>query len=83
MENIRTSLIAEAILLHLQQCPASADTLEGICLWWIDSRALGANFHNTLLALEHLEQEQKVERIAFGGGYIWRKPRNFGNNTHH
>ncbi len=83
MNDRRTSLIAEAILLHLERYPGSADTLEGICLWWIDFSSLGANLFSTQLALEQLEQEHRVERIMLGGRQLWRKSRETGNYTHH
>ena len=75
MDHSPTQLIAQAILLHLEQCPASADTVEGIQAWWIDACALGASLAGTLTALEQLERDRKVERLVLGGRQLWRKAR--------
>lgn len=77
MNKSRVSLIAKAVSRHLEMYPSSADTLEGIHLWWIDSDSLGASLSDTYQALRLLEKQQLIEHFDLGGRELWRKIRSY------
>ena len=59
---------------YLHSNPESADTLDGVHSYWIQSPELKAI---TQAALERLENTGIVERMAYGrDNVLWRRPRN-------
>lgn len=52
--------IANEITHYLQQHQFAADTLEGICLWWITKQRIEEDKNRVLAALEYLIQHQQL-----------------------
>ncbi|MBL8484472.1 MAG: hypothetical protein KF778_07700 [Rhodocyclaceae bacterium] len=67
--------IAAAIAAHLERCPNSSDTVDGIQLWWVGPLVPGATLENTFLALQLLERQGLVERSDLAGRSLWHRPR--------
>jgi hypothetical protein len=63
---------ARLIEQYLALRPLAADTVEGIRLWWIDWPVSPESLEVTLAALEKLEREGVVVRVAVGTREIWR-----------
>jgi len=65
----------QAIVLHLQQHPQSADTLEGVHLWWVPWPNIQESRLVTAEALHRLQNAQRVESRTIGERELWRLPR--------
>lgn len=63
-----------AILEHLTRNPQSADTLEGIHLWWIVWPDIQESVFVTAEALRQLQDENCIEMRTIGGRELWRLP---------
>ena len=64
-----------SIRAYLAGRPHSADTLDGIHLWWIHWPGLSESPVVTQIALERLETMGEVERVSLGNQILWRRPR--------
>jgi len=67
--------VAAAILAYVQEHSASADTVDGIHNWWIDWQGRIESPQVTERALELLEQQGLMEKVAVGNRLLWRRPR--------
>lgn len=65
----------QAIVLHLRQHPQSADTLEGVHLWWVHWPDIQESILVTAEALYRLRAAQQVESRTIGERELWRLPR--------
>jgi len=63
-----------AIILHLRQHPQSADTLEGIHLWWIAWPDIQESIMVTAEALQRLQEARLIEVRIVGERELWRLP---------
>lgn len=52
--------IADEIIHYLQEHQFAADTLEGICLWWITKQRIEEDKKRVLAALEYLIQHKQL-----------------------
>jgi hypothetical protein len=64
-----------AIIQHLRLHPHSADTLEGIHLWWITWPDIQESILVTAQALQQLQEENLIEMRAIGERELYRLPR--------
>lgn len=64
-----------AIRRYLGERPESADTVEGIHLWWILWPGLPESPVVTQIALERLETSGEMESVNVGNQMLWRRPR--------
>lgn len=65
----------QSIVLHLQQYPRSADTLEGVHQWWVQWPDIQESILVTDEALHRLQSVQQIESHTLGEREIWRLPR--------
>lgn len=73
MDDALIAFAANAIREYLRQRPESADTLEGVHLWWIRWPEMQESPVVTETALERLEALGEVERVRIGGRMLWRR----------
>lgn len=64
-----------AIIRHLRQHPQSADTLEGIHLWWVVWPDIQESILVTAEALRRLQEARLIEIRVIGERELWRLPR--------
>lgn len=61
----------QAIVLYLHQNPQSADTLEGVHLWWIRWPNIQESVLVTAEALHRLQTAKQVESRTIGKRELW------------
>lgn len=62
--------IADEITRYLQQHQFAADTLEGICHWWITRQRIEEDKKRVLAALEYLVERQQLSCRRLPDGSI-------------
>ncbi len=62
--------IANEISRYLEQHQFAADTLEGICHWWITRQRIEEDQKRVLAALEYLMEQQKLSCRQLPDGTI-------------
>jgi hypothetical protein len=62
--------IANEISRYLEQHQFAADTLEGICHWWITRQRIEEDQKRVLAALEYLMEQQKLNCRQLPDGTI-------------
>lgn len=75
MDETLIQFAMNAIILHLNKNPLSADTLEGIHLWWIPWPDTEESIFITAEALNRLQEAKLVETRIIAEREIWRRPR--------
>jgi hypothetical protein len=73
-ESVRFAI--NAIINHVNARPASADTVEGIHLGWIQWPGTPEPVAVTSAALEQLERDGFMQRVMVGNRELWRRHRN-------
>src|SRR5439155_104372 len=65
--------LAEVILRYVESCPDAADTLDGICEWWIPRQRYVDAKADVLAALEFLESRGQIHtRTSTDGQVLYR-----------
>lgn len=69
----------DTIISHLKLHPQSADTLEGVHLWWVVWSDIQESILVTAEALHRLQDAQFIETRIVGERELWRLPRGPSN----
>lgn len=68
--DVQIEKIADEISRYLAQHQFAADTLEGICHWWITRQRIEEDQKRVLAALEYLMEQQKLSCRQLPDGTI-------------
>jgi hypothetical protein len=75
-------LIAHEILEYLAKHQFAADTVEGICHWWISKQRIEEAQQRVLAALQHLVKNERVVRRRLPDGtLLYSAPTQEQDNT--
>ena len=68
--------LAETILRYVTSCPDAADTIDGICEWWIPQQRYVQAKSDVLAALELLEARGQIHTRTGADGQVLYRARN-------
>ena len=67
--------IAETILGYVTSCPDAADTIDGICEWWIPRQRYLQAKSAVLAALELLKEREQIDTSTGSDGRVLYRAR--------
>lgn len=72
----RDGAVCSAVSEYLRCHPAAADSLTGICGWWLPSMGIDETPDRVEPVLERMVAEGRLERLAMADGMVlYRAPR--------
>lgn len=72
--------IANEIARYLSQHQFAADTVEGICQWWITKQRIEEEQKRVLAALDYLIEKQQIIRRQLPDGSLLYSAKRFDGN---
>jgi hypothetical protein len=67
-EQVEIALLEDAINRYLTRNPLAADTVEGICNWWLAECGINATRERVILALEKMVRSGLIEKSDMHDG---------------